>query len=789
MKKLLFSLFFIFTFAVFLPSAYAYNSDYDEYLNSDHVYEISPVDSEYAVIDGVLFDKTVETLLSYPPSGWYEIYPNGKYDSSYEIPESVTAIGEKAFKGCCLESVSIPNCVTVIGDEAFSGCSYMTTFSISDNVTSVGEGAFADSGIESFDIGSNHPIFEVIDGVLFDKTTGTLLSYPKTKLEALYKVPERTKSIGKYAFKGCLYLTSVTIPDSITSIGSGAFAGTSISSFVLNPNHPTFSVTDGVLFDKAAKVLIYFASGKNDTSYAIPNGTTSVGDYAFYNCYSLTNVTFPDSVTFIGDGAFYGCGLQSVIIPDSVASIGDYTFAQCGHLTSVTIPNSVTTIGNCVFSGCCALTSIIIPDGVKSIGNNAFSSCDLLASVIMPDSVVSIGSEAFFGCQSLTTIIIPRDVTSIADNTFFYCFSLTSVTIPDSVTSIGDRAFYMCRSLSSVEIPDCVTSIGGLAFFECESLTSFRIPSKVVFIGEAAFNGCSSLTSLTIPSSVTSIGERAFSNIGINSFVVSPENPVFSSIDDVLFDNMSHTLVAYPPEKKDSVYEIPKGTISIGVDAFRNNHFLTSVIIPYSITSIGDRAFYMCQSLSSAGIPNSVTFIGENAFDFTGSKLMLNVSRDSLPEAYAKENGLNYSVFESTISDIEDQAVPGTLKDVSPEEDTDSIEGIYKGLIYRATQFDDSILLPNLEDMIDPDATGIKYIQGKRGGARAQSLYDEPNGKNKWAVKDGAMVKVYAEYKDHFFVEVMMNTKESEGTFAWVPTDYVVDIWSSAVSSARTAQY
>lgn len=123
------------------------------------------------------------------------------------------------------------------------------------------------------------------------------------------------------------------------------------------------------------------------------------------------------------------------------------------------------------------------------------------------------------------------------------------------------------------------------------------------------------------------------------------------------------------------------------------------------------------------------------------------------------------------------------------EKNSEKVKEIYEDLIYRAYVFDDSILLPNLEDMNDFDEIKIKYIQSKRGEARAQSIYDGPDGNNKWAVKDGAMVKVYAKYKDYSFVEVMMNSKESEGTIGWVPTTYVVDTWSATVSASRTAKF
>ena len=178
---------------------------------------------------------------------------------------------------------------------------------------------------------------------------------------------------------------------------------------------------------------------------------TTIGDYAFEDCSSLTSVTIPDSITTIGEGAFWGCSsLTSVTIPDSVTTIGYCAFYQCSSLTSVTIPDSVTEIGDSAFEDCSSLTSVTIPDGVTTIGTWAFSDCSSLTSVTIPDSVTSIGVWAFDGCSSLPSVTIPDSVTTIGSSAFRDCTSLTSVTIPDSVTEIGYYAFNNCSSLTSV---------------------------------------------------------------------------------------------------------------------------------------------------------------------------------------------------------------------------------------------------------------------------------------------------------------------------------------------------
>ena len=442
------------------------------------------------------------------------------------------------------------------------------------------------------------PDHVVFNGQTYNVTAIREIAFNDCNLNSV-TIPNSVTSIGDYAFEGCTNLASITISNSVTSIGMAAFSRTA-----WYENQP-----DGLVY---AGLCAYGYKGEmpDNTTISIKEGTIGIADDAFYNRSSLTSITIPNSVTSIGSSAFSYCsGLTSITIPNSVTSIGSSAFWDCSSLTSITIPNSVTSIGDYAFVGCTNLASITISNSITSIKSGAFSGCSSLTSVTIPNSVTTLGSRAFYGCSSLTSVTIPNSVTSIGSSAFSDCSGLASITIPNSVTYIGVGAFH--GTVWYDNQPDGLVYAGLLAYEykgKMPDNTTISINEGTIGISDHAFGGCRGLTSITIPNSVISIGEQAFNYC--------------SSLTSI---------------------NIPNSVTFIGYSAFSNCSSLTSVTIPNNVTSIEAWAFFDCISLSSITIPSSVASIGSSAFsECSGLKSVTSLAQ--IPPGMKDDSFSNYDI-------------------------------------------------------------------------------------------------------------------------------------------------
>ena len=364
-------------------------------------------------------------------SGSKIIIPNSVLYDGKNYP--VTSIADSAFYiNLRLEEVTIPNSVTTIGNEAFSW-SNLKEVTIPNSVTTIGDGAF--EGCTS------------LQKVIWNARNAQDCSYssPFSGCGVTdFVFGEEVEHIPAYLCNNLRLLNTIVIPNSVTTIGNGAFAWC-----------------------------------RGLTTVTIGNSVTTIGYRVFASCTGLTEVSIPNSITTIGEKAFNGCtGLTEITIPNSVTDIGNLAFAGCTGLTEVSIPNSVTSIGSSAFSNCRGLKTVTIGNSVTTIGNWAFASCTGLTEVSIPNSVTNIGSSAFEDCTELKTVTIGNSVTTIGDGAFDSCTGLTKVTIPNSVTIIANNAFNGCAQMESVTIGEKVESIGESAFAKCDNLTA--VISKAV---------------------------------------------------------------------------------------------------------------------------------------------------------------------------------------------------------------------------------------------------------------------------------------------------------------------
>lgn len=333
-------------------------------------------------------------------------------------------------------------------------------------------------------------------------------------------------SLANGAFSGCTNLASVTIPASVTSIGSTVFMSCSGLTTV------NFNATNCTSMGSSSSPV--FFSCTNFSTLNIGSNVTTIPSYAFYGCRGLTSVTIPDSVTSIGTCAFYNCiGLTSVTFGNSLTSIANGAFSNCSSLTSVTIPASVTNIGGPAFYGCSSLTTVNFnATNCTTMGTGdfpVFNNCENIATLNIGANVTRIPAYAFKNCSGLTAVTIPDSVTNIGDQAFANCSGLTSVTFnATNCTSMGSYSnpvFSGCSNFATLTIGANVTTIPSYAFNGCSGLTSFVIPDSVTSIGNYAFRGCSSLTSVTVPVGVTTIGGNAFYNCsGLTSVTFNATN-------------------------------------------------------------------------------------------------------------------------------------------------------------------------------------------------------------------------------------------------------------------------
>ena len=557
--------------------------DADMFINCKNLESInvSSDNSTYSSVDGVVYNKSKDTLV---------VYPLGKGDD-YKVPASVTNIDvldlyqyasinvtfDDASKSyvtvdgvtytadmkkiirCNTDkegSYTMPDSVTKISDMAFSGCSKLESVDVSDNVTEIAYGAFLGC----------------------------------TSLSEV-DMPETVKKIESYAFINCSSLENVNLSDSLEEIDYRSFDSSGL------------------------------------TEIDIPDKVTTIENYAFSNTAAAT-ITIGNNVRTIGEGAFAGTPVKSIVIPDSVETLGEYAFGYCENLAEIKIGKGLKEIPARAFA-VTDIKEITIPANIEKIGSSAFASCSKLDNVIFENPSVEIGSYAFSGCplrdtelpgqiktiqvytfasSQMTEVTVPQSVTEIAYGAFSGSSDLGEIDVPESAITIGGHTFdntkwYNSQSDGEVylehifydykgempentklEIKSGTTTIADYALENCSGMTTAVLPEGIKRIGVLAFDNCENLTEVNIPASVSDIGDYAFVRCpSLEKINVDPNNKYYTSIDGVLF-NKNCTELIWCPKRSSSEYVVPDSVKRIRAFAFEQSAVESVVINSANIT-------------------------------------------------------------------------------------------------------------------------------------------------------------------------------------------------------------
>lgn len=526
--------------------------------------------------------------------------------SSITIPNTILEILSGAFYGCTgLSSITIPTSVLDIWGGAFSGCSNLSTvYYNAVNCESSGTLVGFERGIFS---GCTN-----ISYFYFGESVTIIPAYLFNGNNAIQTItiPNSVISIGGYAFKDCYELTSVVFnATNCSNVESHAFDGCNIR---------RLCVGDSVTVVPSG--LISGCIGITTLDYNATNCTQA----SFGRCYSLATVNFGENITVVPQHMLQYCReIQSLSIPNTVISIGDFAFSGCSGLTSVTLPNTLSDIGNFTFEGCSGLTSVTLPETVTSIGSCAFWGCIGLTTITLPSTVSRIGSYAFRDCSGLTSMVLPNSITSIETGVFCNCRGLTSIPIGNSVTMIGNQAFQGCCGLTSITISSSIRKIGEQSFKDCSGLITVIIDSPNASIGKNAFEGCGNLATVNL--SVDTIHESAFkncdhiTNITFGSDLTAIENDAFDGCTQVVRIVSKAT---NPPVVQSSTFSSLSNDVILNVPCDAANAYENAAY--WFRFNIQEDLVYDFSATSSNPARGTVTIVTEPTCDYREAQVQAN---------------------------------------------------------------------------------------------------------------------------------------------------------------------
>lgn len=610
---------------------------------------------------GVLKFEGTGKMANYGPDGAFPSPWYNKYESqirSVEIGEGITSIGSCAFYKCVnLASAVIPEGMTTLGDSAFSCCPSLKEIYIPSTVEKIGTRTFSwFVGLEKITVSENNPVFHSDGNCIIETATKTLLTGCNT---SVIPTDGSVTAIGDNAFSGCKGLSSIVIPDCITSIGECPFVFCNSNLTVIFPMDSASYIHDvksnyynNCFIDTTTKKLIAIC----ENSVIPTNGSvTSIGERAFAYVPELPSINIPSAIAQIDAGAFSGSSFEKVFflssdviiddgadIPTSTVIYGDagstaesYAQAHGNIFAKVLYSGSVNKIEWRIYDN-----RVMLLSGTGSTGTYSNSSKrpwaeyeDSFSDVVVGEGITELGDRTFYAYKNiLKSITLPNTLEYIGTSVFTDCTALTEIKLPNnSLRSLGNSAFGGCKGIKHFHIPGTVWNMHN-SFSGCTGIESitvdwmstyYRTEDGILYnLDKSAIIFVYSLdsTTLTIPKTVRSIQSSALDTCTeIERFECEEGSVYYTAADGVLYANTDQgKSLVMAPKKLAGKLVVPDDVTAILDNAFNSCTMLTEVQLPSSLLRIGGASFRFCSSLEKINIPENVVSIEQRAFEGCG---------------------------------------------------------------------------------------------------------------------------------------------------------------------------
>ena len=561
--------------------------------------------------------------------------------------------GSTTYGGCAFTEITFPETYEAfeLGKNMFNKCTNLETVNLSSTVSKI-DGAFllcpsikkitVAEGNENFKLDPNLPIVMNVEG--------TAIRYIYGEIPAgEFVIPEGIEEIDANAFEGQNAMTKVVLPQTLKVLGAKAFLNcASLQEVVFAKGIALQSIGESA-FEKCVSL----------TSVELPEGVTTMGKYLFRYCTSLSNVTIPDSYTVLADYMFYDCdSLKSIKLPSGLTSIGKDTFERSG-LESIELPAtyqvSKVSLDIYAFKDCKSLKTAILPASLAIIPNQFFNGCSSLTTiklidesgniigndneVLLPTALTEIGSSSFNSCSAITKLILPETFEKFGSSAFSKCYGLKEVTIPGSVTTFSSGIFLECTALEKVVFGDAITDLSKATtmFKGCTALSDVTLPSNATKLGNEMFEYCTALTNIDLPDSLTYLGKMTFAFSGLTEVKIPAGVTQLSYSAGAAYNKHSTTTTSLLSSSTGAY----TGTYTVAL--FGSCLNLEKVILHDKVEVIGNATFHNCPKLKEIGDTSAVYILG--AYAFAGCSSLEKVSLPSLVGKKSTTTIAGYKAF------------------------------------------------------------------------------------------------------------------------------------------------